>query len=58
VKPIRLGRVRFALSIEAFNLTNHANWSSYDGRQNSRTFGRPTASDIGREVQIGAHVGF
>ncbi len=58
VKPLRLGRVRFALSVEAFNLTNHANWSVYDGQQNSRTFGRPTASDIGREVQIGAHVGF
>jgi hypothetical protein len=44
--------------IEAFNLTNRANWTSYDGNQLSLTSGRPTAALPARQVQVGARVGF
>jgi hypothetical protein len=54
-----LGRVRIEISGEAFNVTNHANWSGYAGNKNSATgFGRPTTAGIGRQVQLGAHLKF
>ncbi len=59
VKPFPLGRVRIEISGEAFNVTNHANWSGYAGNKNSATgFGRPTTAGIGRQVQLGAHLKF
>jgi hypothetical protein len=59
VKPFPLGRARIEISGEAFNLTNHANWSGYAGNKNSPTgFGRPTTAGIGRQVQLGAHLKF
>src|SRR6185369_16435319 len=58
VKPFPFGRTRLEFSAEAFNLTNHANWSGYAGNLNSPTFGRPTTSGIGRQIQLGAHLKF
>lgn len=58
VKMIGFGGARFELSAESFNLTNHANWSAYDGQQNSVTYLRPTAAGIARQVQLGANFKF
>ena len=46
------------LVIEAFNLLNRANWTSYDGVQSSTTFGRPLSAAAARQIQIGARVSF
>jgi hypothetical protein len=58
VKPFRISRVDAELSVEAFNLTNHANWSAFDGNSSSTTFSLPTAADIARQIQLGVHVRF
>lgn len=57
-RPFRIGRVRLDLIAEAFNLTNRANWTAYDGVQASTTFGRPHAASIARQIQLGARVEF
>jgi hypothetical protein len=43
---------------EAFNVTNRTNWTAYDGKQNSATFGRPTDAAPPRQVQVGARIAF
>jgi hypothetical protein len=59
VRPFAFGRTRLDFSAEAFNLTNHANWSGYAGNQKSPiTFGRPTTPGVGRQIQLGAHLKF
>lgn len=57
-KPFRIDRVDFDVSAEAFNLTNHANWSAFDGNLLSTTYGLPTAAGMARQIQIGAHLRF
>jgi hypothetical protein len=57
-KSFQLHRARIELSVDAFNLTNHANWFAYDGDQSSATHDRPTAAGIARQLQMGAHVKF
>jgi len=45
--------------VETFNLTNHRNWTAFDGNQrNAATFGRPTDAGISREIQLGVRVSF
>ncbi len=57
-KTVRLGRSRLELLVEAFNLANHRNWTSFDGVLTSATFGRPLAAEVPRQVQVGARIDF
>ena len=57
-KSFRMGATRIEALVEAFNLTNRANWTGYDGKQNSRTFGRPKSALPARQVQLGIRVDF
>jgi len=44
--------------VEAFNVTNRANWTAFDGKQGSATFQRATAALPARQIQLGIRVGF
>jgi hypothetical protein len=57
-KAFRLGVRRVDLLVEAFNVTNRANWTMYDGQQSSSTFGRPKDAAPPRQVQVGARIDF
>lgn len=57
-REFRVGRRRIEVLAEAFNLTNHRNWSGYDGNQRSATFGSATDATSPREVQLGIRVDF
>ena len=43
---------------EAFNVTNTKNWITYTGDQRAATFGKPTAGEITRQVQLGVRIDF
>jgi hypothetical protein len=61
VRLSRLFRTRFCrleALVEAFNVANRANWSGFDGRQNSQTYGRPTTALPGRQVQAALRLDF
>ncbi|HEV3216993.1 MAG TPA: carboxypeptidase regulatory-like domain-containing protein [Vicinamibacterales bacterium] len=52
------GAKRVEVLAEAFNLTNRANWTAYDGRKISPTFSRPTAALPARQIQVGVRFDF
>jgi hypothetical protein len=54
----RFGARQVELLIEAFNVTNHANWLVYNGNQSSVSFGRPSAAGPPRQIQIGVRFDF
>jgi hypothetical protein len=58
LKSFRMPRSRVDALIEAFNVTNRANWSNYDGNKLSPTSGRPTSALPARQVQVGARLDF
>lgn len=57
-KSLRFASRRIELLAEAFNATNRSNWTAYEGRQTSKSFGRPTDSATPRQVQLGIRVDF
>ena len=44
--------------VEAFNVTNRANWTAFDGKQGSATFQMPKDALPARQIQLGLRVGF
>jgi len=46
------------LLVEAFNVTNHDNWTGYTFVINRPTFGRPTNAGPPRQIQVGARITF
>jgi hypothetical protein len=44
--------------IEGFNVTNRANWISYDGKQTSLSFGMPKDALPARQIQAGMRINF
>jgi hypothetical protein len=52
-KTVHIGRTSTEVLGEAYNLTNRANWTGFDGRQTSKTFGHPTSALRSRQVQVG-----
>jgi carboxypeptidase family protein/TonB-dependent receptor-like protein len=57
-KSFGAGAKRVEVLVEAFNLTNRANWTGYDGKKISPTFGRPTAALPARQIQAGVRIDF
>jgi hypothetical protein len=57
-KAIALGKSRLELLVEAFNVTNHDNWTGYTFVINRPTFGRPTNAGPPRQIQVGARITF
>jgi hypothetical protein len=57
-KFFAIGRQRMEFLAEAFNVTNHSNWTAYDGVVVNETFGRPTSSGDPRQIQVGIRVDF
>lgn len=51
-------RVRIELFAQAQNLFNHTNPIGYSGVMTSPFFGRPTAAQPGRRLELGARIGF
>jgi hypothetical protein len=58
MKPFRTKRLQWDLIPGGFNLTNRANWTTYDGVQASETFGRPLNAAIARQIQVGVRTDF
>jgi hypothetical protein len=57
-KTIVLGKPRLELLFEAFNATNHDNWTGYTFVVGKATFGRPGNAGPPRQLQIGARFTF
>jgi hypothetical protein len=57
-KTIRIGRWRVQAIAEAFNVSNHRNWTEYQGNIGSPSFGKPTNAASPRQVQVGVRVDF
>ena len=56
-KFVDWGPRRLELLLEAFNLTNRSNWTSYNGNLSSSSFGIPGAAGPPRQIQIGVRFG-
>jgi len=57
-KFIRIQQFRLQLFIEAYNLTNRANFGSIFFRYDTPDFGKPTVADPSRRIQFGARIDF
>ncbi len=57
-KTIALGKPRLELIVEAFNATNHDNWTGYTFVVGRANFGRPGNAGPPRQLQIGARITF
>jgi hypothetical protein len=57
-KTIGFGRSHLDLLVEVFNLTNHANWTTYSGVVGSAGFGQPSDAGPPRQLQLGARFTF
>ena len=57
-KTIALGKPRLELMFEAFNATNHDNWTGYTFVVGKANFGRPGNAGPPRQLQIGARITF
>jgi hypothetical protein len=57
-KTIRIGGWRVQAIAEAFNVSNHRNWTEYQGNMRSLVFGKPTNAASSRQVQAGVRVDF
>jgi hypothetical protein len=54
-KVLRAGARRLELMVEAFNVTNRANWTDFNGRLAAgAAFGQPANAAPPRQVQFGA----
>ena len=51
-------RYRLGLFVQAFNLTNHANYLGYSGTLLSPFFGKPTAARDMRKIDVGINLTF
>ncbi len=51
-------RVRLDVYLAASNVFNHVNETNFSGVRTSPFFGRPTAAQPGRRVELGARIGF
>ena len=58
-KFLYAGKTRIELLVEAFNVTNHVNWTSYNGNQAAGPFfGLPTDAGPPRQFQLGVRFDF
>jgi hypothetical protein len=55
---LKLGRFVFQVFAEAYNLTNRTNFTTIYSKYGSDLFGKPTAADIPRQIQLGARIDF
>src|SRR5262249_27671925 len=53
-----VGRYRLGLTVNAQNLTNHANRTGFVGTLTAPNFGRPTAAFGTRKIDIGMNLSF
>jgi hypothetical protein len=51
-------RRAMTLGLDAFNLLNHVNYTTYVGTIDSPFFGRPVAAQAGRQIQFSARIKF
>ena len=56
--PPEQGRYRMTIAFQMFNVTNRANYTNYSGLRTSDFFMRPTSSQLGRRMHLGANVQF
>jgi hypothetical protein len=49
---------RLQVRADVFNLLNHVNFSNPDSNINSATFGRITAADVPRQIQLSVRYQF
>jgi hypothetical protein len=52
------GRVNLELFVQANNVLNNVNYSSYTGILTSENFGQPTSAQAGRRIEVGTRVNF
>jgi len=57
-KLIQLGKVRFEILAEAFNVDNHVNLGDWVGNRSSASFGQSVSASTRRQVQLGLRVDF
>jgi hypothetical protein len=57
-KELGFGSRRLDVLVEAFNVLNRANWTTYDGVLNTARFGQPTDAAPPRQVQVGSRISF
>jgi len=57
-KVLPFGRNRIEILIDVFNITNHDNWTDYQGSQNAQTYLHPTNAGIPRQFQFGVRFDF
>lgn len=57
-KAIVFGKSRVELLIEAFNATNHDNWTGYTFVVGRSSFGKPANAGPPRQMQVGARITF
>ena len=53
-----LPRFRLGIVVNAQNLTNHTNYTGYSGTMTSPFFGRPTAAQGMRKIDVGLNFNF
>jgi hypothetical protein len=56
--PPEQGRYRMTIVFQVFNVTNRANFTNYSGVEGTDFFRRPTSSQLGRRMHLGANVQF
>jgi hypothetical protein len=57
-RTLHVSARRIELLIEAFNVTNRANWTDYNGKLSASSFGPPGNAGPPRELQLGARFDF
>jgi hypothetical protein len=57
-RTLRFSARRIELLIEAFNVTNRANWTDYNGKVSAASFGQPGSAAPPRQLQLGARFDF
>jgi TonB dependent receptor. len=58
-RTLHVSQRRLELLIEAFNVTNRANWTDYNGNKSSvASFGQPASAGPPRQIQLGARFDF
>jgi len=57
-KTFHAARKEIEALIEGFNVTNHANYTSYDGKKSSASFGKPKDALPARQIQAGVRINF
>jgi hypothetical protein len=57
-KVLPFGRNRIEILIDVFNITNHDNWTDYQGAQNALKYLQPTNAGLPRQIQFGVRFDF